>query len=153
MSSRDWQDMIVGDRMAVDREFAQRVSDSDFSRQEWGLVMTAVEFEIENAADDERARIVADTSKVEQVMPEMENIRSQMNAMGGGGGGGGKKKKGGGGIFGSVKDALGLGGGGGGTDQQRIQEADRLAQEYADELQQRLESQGKWDQVREAART
>ena len=153
MSSRDWQDMIVGDRMAVDREFAQRVSDSEFSRQEWGLVMTAVEFEIENADDDERARIVADTSKVEQVMPEMENIRSQMNAMGGGGGGGKKKKKGGGGIFGSVKDALGLGGGGGGTDQQRVQEADRLAQEYADELQQRLESQGKWDQVREAART
>ena len=150
MSSRDWQDMIVGDRMAVDREFAQRVTDSKFSRQEWGLVMTAVEFEIEHPNDDERARIVADTSKVEQVMPEMENIRSQMNAMGGGGGGG---KKGGGGIFGSVKKALGLGGGGGGADEQRLREADRLTQEYADQLQQRLESQGKWTQVREAAHT
>lgn len=149
MSSRDWQDMIVGDRMAVDREFAQRVTDSEFSRQEWGLVMTAVEFEIEYPGDDERARIVADTSKVEQVMPEMENIRSQMNAVGGGGG----QTKGGGGIFGSVKKALGLGGGDGGTDEERLREADELTQEYADQLQQRLESQGKWTQVREAART
>ncbi|PSQ50489.1 hypothetical protein BRD15_01640, partial [Halobacteriales archaeon SW_6_65_15] len=109
MTERGWQDIIVGDRMAVDQEFAQRVSDSQFSRQEWGLIMTAVEFEIENPDDAEQARVVADTSKVEQVMPELENVRNQMNAMGGAGGGGGQS--GGGGIFGSVKDALGLGGG------------------------------------------
>jgi hypothetical protein len=157
MSQRAWQDLIVGDRMAVDQEFAQRISDSQFSRQEWGLIMTAVEFEIENPGDAETARIVADTSKVEQVMPELENIRSQMNSMagggagGGGGGGGGRSGAGGGGIFGSVKDALGLGGGGG-VDQDRIDAANRLAQEYAGELQQRLETQGKWAQVREAAR-
>jgi hypothetical protein len=152
MTERAWQDLIVGDRMAVDQEFAQRVSDSQFSRQEWGLIMTAVEFEIENPGDAEQARVVADTSKVEQVMPELENVRNQMNAMGGAGGGGGQS--GGGGIFGSVKDALGLGGGGGGSgvDQNRLDAATRLAEEYAGELQQRLESQGKWAQVREAAR-
>jgi hypothetical protein len=152
MTERAWQDLIVGDRMAVDQEFAQRVSDSQFSRQEWGLIMTAVEFEIENPGDAEQARVVADTSKVEQVMPELENVRNQMNAMGGAGGGGGQS--GGGGIFGSVKDALGLGGGGGGSgvDQNRLDAASRLAEEYAGELQQRLESQGKWAQVREAAR-
>jgi len=151
MTERGWQDLIVGDRMAVDQEFAQRVTDSEFSRQEWGLVMTAVEFDIEDPADDERARIVADTSKVEQVMPEMENIQSQMGAMGGAGGG--QQSGGGSGIFGSVKDALGLGGEGGddGVDEERVEAADRLAQAYADELQQRLESQGKWAQVREAA--
>ncbi|WP_135828368.1 DUF5799 family protein [Halorussus halobius] len=150
MTERGWQDLIVGDRMAVDQEFAQRVTDSEFSRQEWGLVMTAVEFDIEDPGDADDARIVADTSKVEQVMPEMENIQSQMGAMGGAGGG---QQSGGGGLFGSVKDALGLGGGGGGdgVDQDRVEAADRLAQEYADELQQRLESQGKWAQVREAA--
>jgi len=149
MTERGWQDLIVGDRMAVDQEFAQRVTDSEFSKQEWGLVMTAVEFGIEHPDDEERARIVADTSKVEQVMPEMENIQSQMGAMGGAGG----QQSGGGGIFGSVKDALGLGGEGGddGVDEERVEAADRLAQEYADELQQRLESQGKWAQVREAA--
>jgi hypothetical protein len=152
MTERAWQDLIVGDRMAVDQEFAQQVTDSQFSRQEWGLIMTAVEFEIENPGDADQARIVADTSKIEQVMPELENIRNQMNSMAGGAGGGGGGTQGGGGVFDSVKDALGLGGGGGGgADQDRIDDASRLAQAYADELQQRLESQGKWAKVREAA--
>jgi hypothetical protein len=147
MTERGWQDLVVGDRMAVDQEFAQRVADSQFTRQEWGLIMTAVEFEIENPGDADRAQVVAETSKVEQVIPELENVRNQMNAMGGGGG-----QTGGGGIFDSVKDALGLGGGGGnGVDQDRLDAATRLADEYAGELQQRLESQGKWAQVREAA--
>jgi hypothetical protein len=148
MTERGWQDLVVGDRMAVDQEFAQRVADSQFTRQEWGLIMTAVEFEIENPGDADRAQVVAETSKVEQVIPELENVRNQMNAMGGGGG-----QTGGGGIFDSVKDALGLGGGGGGSgvDQDRLDAATRLADEYAGELQQRLESQGKWAQVREAA--
>jgi hypothetical protein len=149
MTERGWQDLVVGDRMAVDQEFAQRVADSQFTRQEWGLIMTAVEFEIENPGDADRAQVVAETSKVEQVIPELENVRNQMNAMGGAGGGG---QTGGGGIFDSVKDALGLGGGGGnGVDQDRLDAATRLADEYAGELQQRLESQGKWAQVREAA--
>jgi hypothetical protein len=150
MTERGWQDLVVGDRMAVDQEFAQRVADSQFTRQEWGLIMTAVEFEIENPGDADRAQVVAETSKVEQVIPELENVRNQMNAMGGAGGGG---QTGGGGIFDSVKDALGLGGGGGGNgvDQDRLDAATRLADEYAGELQQRLESQGKWAQVREAA--
>ena len=147
MARQEWTDMIVGDRMAVDQEFAKRVNDSEFSRQEWGLVMTAVEFDIEHAADDERASLVADTSKVRQVMPEMENIQSQMSAMGGG-----KQREDSRGIFSSVKDALGLGGGSGGSgvDEDRLEAAERLAQEYADELQERLESQGKWDRVRSA---
>ncbi|MFB6255890.1 MAG: DUF5799 family protein, partial [Haloplanus sp.] len=57
----NWTDRIVGDRMAVDREFSDRVRASEFSNQEWGLVMTAVDFEIEHAEDPDRARIVADT--------------------------------------------------------------------------------------------
>ncbi|WP_128475757.1 DUF5799 family protein [Halorussus pelagicus] len=147
MTERAWQDLIVGDRMAVDQEFAQQVTDSQFSRQEWGLIMTAVEFEIENPGDDDRARLVADSSKVEQVMPELDNIRDQMNSVAGGGGGGGGT---GGGVFDSVKDALGLGGDDG-VDQERLEAADRLTQEYASELQERLEAQGKWKRVREAA--
>jgi hypothetical protein len=150
MTERAWQDLVVGDRMAVDKEFAQQVTDSQFSRQEWGLIMTAVEFEIENPGDPEQARIVADNSKIEQVMPELENIRDQMNSVAGGAGGGGGGG-GGGGVFDSVKDALGLGGGGDGVDDDRLEAASRLAQEYASELQQRLESQGKWNRVREAA--
>jgi hypothetical protein len=143
----DWTDSIVGDRMTVDREFNQRVRDSSFSSQEWGLIMTATELEIENADDPEAARIVANTEKVPQIMPELEKVRSQMSSMGAGGETTGSGGSGGGGLFGSVKDALGLGGGGGGGDE-RLAAAERLAQEYADELQSHLESKGKFEQVR-----
>ncbi|MFC6825536.1 DUF5799 family protein [Halopelagius fulvigenes] len=139
----DWTDAIVGDRMTVDREFNDRVTNSEFTRQEWGLIMTATEFEIANASDPEEARIVADTEKLPQIMPELENVRSQMAQMGGSPGGGGSS---GGGLFDSIKGALGLGGGGG--DQERLDAAERLVQEYADELQSHLESRGKWEQVR-----
>ncbi|WP_266079808.1 DUF5799 family protein [Haladaptatus caseinilyticus] len=145
MARQQWTDMIVGDRMAVDREFAQRITDSQFSRQEWGLIMTAVEFDIDHPEDDERAKLVADTSKVRQVMPEMENIQSQMNAMGGKPAS--KESKG---IFSSLKDALGMGGSGSGIDEDRLSAAEGLAEEYADELQTRLESNGKWKRVRTA---
>ncbi|WP_418284625.1 DUF5799 family protein [Halorubrum sp. DTA46] len=150
----EWTDAIVGERMAVDNQFNDRVAGSQFSSQEWGLIMTATEFEIENAADPEEARIVADTSSLPAIMPELENVRSQVAAMGGapaqqGGSSGGS----GGGILGSIKNALGLGGGGGGgggVDDEELEAAERLVQEYADELQAHLVEVGKWEQVRVA---
>lgn len=141
----DWTDAIVGDRMTVDREFNGRVVDSEFTSQEWGLIMTATEFEIEHADDAERARIVADTEKLPQIMPELENIRSQVQAAGGATGGGSSSS---GGFLDSVRGALGLGGGGGGADDERLRAAERLTQAYADELQAHLEGKGKWEQVR-----
>jgi hypothetical protein len=140
-----WTDAIVGDRMTVDREFNDRVAGSEFSSQEWGLIMTATEFEIEDADDPERARIVAVTDDVPHIMPELENVRSQMSAMGAGGDGGG-----GDGIVDSIKGALGLGDDG--PDPERIEAAERLTQEYADALQEHLEEKGKWEQVRLAYR-
>jgi len=145
----DWTDAIVGDRMTVDREFNQRVAASEFTSQEWGLIMTATEFEIEHADDPERARIVADTDKLPQIMPELENIRSQVSSMGGAPGGSSGSSSGGG-LLDSVKGALGLGGGGGGGKNQQLEAAERLTQEYADELQSHLEQKGKWEQVRVA---
>ena len=143
-----WQDMVVGARMAVDREFADRVQSSALSRPQWGLVMTAVEFEIENADDPEAARIVADTSKLEHVVGEMQNIDDEMNQMAGGGRSRGKR----GGMMDGIKDALGIGGGG--DDNEELEAtAARLAQEYADELQAYLENEGRWDEVRRAARS
>jgi hypothetical protein len=129
--------------MAVDKEFGERVRESEFTSQEWGLVMAAVEFEIEGADDPETARVVADTSQVPQIMPELDNVRSQMGAMGGAPGGG---SGGGGGVVDSIKGALGLGGGDG-ADDERLAAAERLAQEYADELQERLEDRGKWTKI------
>ena len=145
----EWTDAIVGERMTVDNQFNERVAASRFSSQEWGLIMTATEFEIENAADPEAARVVADTSSLPAIMPELENLRSQMSAMGGAPGGGGNDGSGDG-IVDSIKGALGLGGGGGGPSDEELEAAERLVQEYADELQAHLESVGKWEQVRVA---
>ena len=148
----EWTDAIVGDRMTVDNQFNDRVSASQFSSQEWGLIMTATEFEIENPDDPDEARIVADTSSLPAIMPELENVRSQMAAMGGAPGGGGSGGGGsGGGLVDSIKGALGLGGGGNdGPSDEELEAAERLVQEYADELQAQLESVGKWEQVRVA---
>jgi hypothetical protein len=156
MSERQWTDRIVGDRMAVDREFNDRIAASQFSRQEWGLVMTATEFEIESPEDDERAQLVANTQKLPAVIPELDRISSQAGAMGAGGegaggAGGGMSGGGGGGVLGSLRNALGLGSGGGGADEETIAAADRLAQEYASELQRRLEDRGKWAEIRAIA--
>lgn len=144
----DWTDAIVGERMAVDQEFNEQVAASRFSSQEWGLIMTATEFDIENAGDPEEARIVADTSNLPQIMPELGDMREQMAAMGGAAGG---DSGGSGGVLDSLKDALGFGGGGGdGVDQEELRAAEQLVQEYAEQLQQHLESKGKWEQVRVA---
>jgi hypothetical protein len=155
----DWTDAIVGDRMAVDQEFNDRVMNSRFSNQEWGLIMTATEFDIEHADDPERARIVADTSKLPEMMPELDSLREQMPAAAGGGDdtGGGLGGLGGGGGGGpgflrKVRGALGLGsgGGGGGVDEDRLEAAETMVQEYADRLQQRLEEKGEFDRARTA---
>jgi hypothetical protein len=149
----EWQDLIVGDRMAVDQEFSRRVTESELSSQQWGLVMTATEFRVENAADPEQARLVADTSKVEHVASEMQTIDQRAGPMGPGTGGSGGSD--GSGIVDTVKDALGLGGGGrggrGDDAEAVLRRADRLTDEYADRLQERLENEGKWEEVRTAA--
>ncbi len=157
MSDPAWTDRIVGERMAVDQEFSSEVAASRFSGQEWSLIMTATTFEIEHPAEPDRARLVANTDQVEQILPELETIRSQVGAMGGAGGGGGAGagaggtppsggSQTGGGLIGSLKRALGFGGGGDSSNAER-EAADRLTQAYADRLQETLESKGRWESV------
>jgi hypothetical protein len=143
----DWTDRIVGDRMTVDREFNERVTASEFASQEWSLIMTATEFEIENADDPDAARIVANTEKLEGMMPHIEEAGQRQRSMAGGGDSGGGGGGSGGGLFSSVKDALGLGNGQQ-NDEARLAAAERLVQEYADELQSHLEANGKWERIR-----
>jgi hypothetical protein len=132
--------------MAVDKQFTDRVEASSFSNQQWGLVMTAIEFDIDSPGEPETARLVADTSKLGSIMPELDKVGrqapmgGQQSADGGGSDGG---------LFGGVKALLGLGGGGG--EDERIEEAASLAQAYADELQSQLESNGRWQTVCEQA--
>lgn len=144
----NWNDHIVGDRMTVDQEFSQRVQSSQFSSQEWGLIMTATDLEIENPQTDE-ARIVANTENLPEIMPELEKVRNQMPGPGGQGGQGGSGSSGSG-FLGGVKKALGLGGGDD-VDEKRLKAARDLTQEYADELQRHLEERGKWERVQKIA--
>jgi len=150
MPEHSWRDRIVGARMTVDDEFADRVEQSSFSRQQWGLVMTATQFEIEDPEDPEAARIVANTDQLESVLPELDKIEEQMRGVGGGSGSG-VSAGGAGGLLGGIKDALGIGGGGGGVDESRKTEATRLVEAYAEELQRHLEERGRWDELREMA--
>ncbi|MFC4543325.1 DUF5799 family protein [Halosolutus amylolyticus] len=150
MSDTQWTDRIVGARMTVDQEFSSRIQGSQFSSQQWSLIMTATEFEIEHPDDPDRARIVANTEKVEQVIPELDNIQAGMGAMGGQAGSSGSRSSGG--VLDSIKGALGLDGGDdGGSHEEQRRAAEQLTQEYADELQSHLETNGRWESVRRTA--
>ena len=145
-----WTDSIVGDRMAVDQQFTDRVQASQFSSQEWGLIMTATNLEIERADDPEAARIVANTDQVESIIPELETVRSQMATMGGqpAGADGGST---GGGLVDSIKRTLGFGDeADDGGDPEKLAAAEELTQAYAAALQAHLESNGDFERARTA---
>lgn len=150
MTEDNWTDRIAAERMRVDQQFESRIEGSSFNRQQWGLVMTAVEFEIENPQDPETARMVADTSKLSSVMAQVEEIGNRGPAMGGGGGSSGSTTSSGGGLLGKLSDALGLGGDDSGENPLRG-EAETLAGEYAEQLQAQLEERGRWDGICEQA--
>ncbi|MES3517410.1 MAG: DUF5799 family protein [Natronomonas sp.] len=143
----DWQDLIVTERMEVDQQFSTQIDGSQFSRQEWGLIMTAVEFEIVDPADAEAAEITADTSNLPAILPELENI-SQAGPMGAGP----DQESGGGGLLESALSALGIGGeDDDGVDEGKLAAAEELTAAYAAELQTHLENRGRWDEIRTAA--
>lgn len=137
--TQEWTDRIVGTRMTVDNEFEDRIQRSDLSRQQWGLVMTAVEFEIDHPDDPERAHIVADTDNLSAIMPELETVGNMAPMRS-------PESDRSGGILASVKDVLGLGGDG--VDEEKRETAEQLAAEYAEQLQQQLEQQGSWEEIR-----
>ena len=139
-----WTDKLAGARMQVDQQFNDRVLNSQFSNQQWGLIMTAVEFEIENPEDPEQARLIANTEKIDQILPELDKVDQGMGGMAGGG-----SDSSDGGLLDSLGNLLPGGGGGGssGVDEKRKQAAVALTDEYASELQQYLEKQGRWTAI------
>ncbi len=146
--SNMWQDQLAGARMQVDQQFNDRILNSQFTNQEWGLIMTAVSFDIEQPAEPEEATLVADTDNLPQILPELENIPQGM-------GGAPQPDTGssGGGLFSGIRNALGLGGDSGGdsVDQEKLAAARELTEEYTAELQSHLEEQGRWEAVCERA--
>ena len=145
-SMSEWQDLIVGARMAVDQAFTDRVQASEFTNQEWGLIMTATELDIERADDPEAARLVADTEAIESILPELEQVRSQRGQVAGGG----EASSDSSGVVDSIKHALGLDDDDDAVDQAKVAAAESLAQEYAEKLQQHLESNDEFERVRRA---
>ncbi|MFC6953077.1 DUF5799 family protein [Halorubellus litoreus] len=149
--TEEWTNRVVGERMAVDQEFNDRVTGSEFSNQEWSLIMSATKYTIDDPENPDGASIVVDrdATNLEAIMPELENIQEQMGALGGAGGGksdvGGNK----GSLFDGVKSALGLGGGGSSDEDYaaRAETARELAGEYGRELQNHLEAKGRWEEV------
>jgi hypothetical protein len=147
-----WTDAIIGERMAVDQQFNDRVAASQFSNAEWDLIMTATDLDMENADDPETARIVADTENVATIIPELESIRAQTASMAGQPGG--DSQQSGGGFFESVKRVLGVGGEDrdkdDAVDPEKLAAAERLTQEYAEALQAHLKDNGSFEQARAA---
>ncbi len=140
--SGQWTDMIAGARMQVDQQFQQQVIDSQFSNQQWGLIMTAVQFEIATPETPEEAEIVANTEQVQQIIPELDNIP---DGMGGPPQRSNKADKGG--LLGRVASLFGGGDAGSGSDDEREAAAVSLVEAYAVELQNFLEQQGRWEEV------
>jgi len=144
---KEWTDRLAGARMQVDQQFNDRVLNSQFSNQQWGLIMTAVEFEIEKPGDPDRATLVANTEKIDQILPELDKVDQGMGAMAGGG-----RDDSSGGLLDSLGNLLpGGSGGGSGVDEERKAAAVALTDEYATELQQYLEKQGRWTAICESA--
>lgn len=131
--SERWQDAIVGERLDADRAFQERVQASELSHQSWELVMTAVDIELE-ADEAGNARLVANLDNLDSVLPAIADVEAR---------GSGQIDSGGKGLLGSILGAIGLGGGG----NTHRSEAERLANEYADELQELLEERGRWEQL------
>jgi hypothetical protein len=147
--SDHWTDSLAGARMQVDRQFQHRVEASEFTSQEWGLIMTAVEFDIHDPGDPERAQMYADTEKLGQIIPELQKIQREM-------GGSPTPVDDGheGGVFGRLRgmvDSL-TSDRDTSSDQERQAKAESLVQDYAAELQTHLEKQGRWEDMRRAAR-
>jgi hypothetical protein len=133
-----WRDRLAGARMQVDQQFADRVANSEFTSQQWGLIMTAVEFEIDSPGQPTEAELLANTDNVPDIIPELENLPQGMNPQGG------RRQESGDGILGGLRDALGFGGDGGGTDEQKVEAATALVEEYTAELQSHLKDNGQW---------
>ncbi|WP_436935581.1 DUF5799 family protein [Halovenus marina] len=144
--ANDLSEQLAGARMQVDGRFNDRILDSQFSNQEWGLIMTAVEFEIDQPEDPAQAQLVANTDNVSAVIGELGDEQPRHPA---GTAPAGTDSSGG--ILDRLGDALGLGSSESTDDTEQLEAAEALAREYADELQAFLEEEGRWAAVCESA--
>ncbi len=134
-----WEELIVGERMAADQEFQERVHASSLSNQAWSLVMMAVEFRVSNPEDPERAYLTVDSENLDSVLPAMGEVEAATGHDPGGSDSDG--------LLDEIRSWLG----GGRGDAERRTEAEQLAEEYATVLERQIQQNGKWNAVCEMA--
>lgn len=149
MTDDDWSDRLAGARMQVDQRFQETLDDSEFTNQEWGLVMTAVEFDVIHADDPEKAQLVADREKLREIVPELDSIQRDM----GGSPRPVESRPDGSGMFGRIRQYLDfLSTNSSDTpDKERLATAKVLVDEYTEMLEAYLRERGRWEEIREAA--
>lgn len=143
-------ELLVGHRLAVDQEFAERVRDSEFSSMEWDLIMSTVSFELSDPGDPENAAIVADLEGIPKAINAIEDLPDAGPGVGGGPASAGGNQ----GIFGRISARLGLDESVGSSSRdERIQAANALVTEYAEVLQIHLKQQRHWQELCERLAT
>lgn len=135
----DWESQIAGERMAVDGEFSDRIGASSLSSQQWDLVMTAVQFDIENPGTPADATLVADTSRLDMVMEDVQRVGNRSPV-----GSDDAPRQRSDSFLGGVLSTLGIGDS---TGDDLRDEAAELAERYAQRLQAKLVENGRWSTI------
>jgi len=143
----DWTDQLAGARMQVDQRYQDVLDASDFSNQEWGLVMTAIDWDIENPEDPEEATLVADKSKLPDIVPELRTIQKEM------GGSPTPVEEGPNteGFLGRLRQYVHHLRGDNESSEKKLGDAEELVDGYTLELQEFLEERGRWEDLCAAA--
>ncbi len=133
----DWYSRAVHERVTVDSAFNKHLRSKPITHHQWGLLMTAIEFDIVNPDEPERARIVPDLSKIDSVLPQVKEAEDAANA----------PTPDSAGVVERVKRAVGLAE----PEDPYVRVARSLASQYATELQEELEKQERWEETCEWA--
>ena len=148
----EWTDKMARARIQVDKEFYESIERSQFTEQEWGLIMRATDWRVANAEDPEHARLVAETDRVAEILPQLSRIRQDVQTAAAGPEAARQRTlaEGFSGWINGFVEMLSRAVTGGSRDS-RVDDAQDLADQYAERVQAYLERRGKWDDVRRAA--
>lgn len=137
-------ELLIGHRMNADKVFASRVAESRFSRAEWDLIMSIVEFEIDDPSDPETAKLLPVTDDLDDALAATDEIPT-VNASDPYSAGSPQSE--------SFLDRLTNWIGRFSLDDERREKATVLVNEYAATLQGQLRQRDVWDELCEECQT
>lgn len=132
------EDHLLGHRMAVDQDFAQRLAKSSFSSGEWDLIMSVVSFAIEEPGDPAAATLVARADRLDDAVAAADEVPEADHGLAGSPGRGD-----GAGLVERLRGLLG----GSAADDEREADARALIDDYADRLEAHLRERGAWTEL------